>query len=179
MTKKYIVRATKVQTSYLSWHWGVMQILKKNWLVVWKKTWEFCKFSPEHLKVSKLEHWWGPFVQSRKGMTLEFTEELCVMTMKNNARGSNKKHRRVRIISNFISYFYQPSDNIAMFSPLLHTSKKGLSFPFSLSKKIIYLETQLKGELTDLFSKLTGHPCSHRQSRIRMMNTFMIVNIAP
>ena len=26
------------------------------------------------------------FVQSRKGMTLEFTEELCVMTMKNNAK---------------------------------------------------------------------------------------------
>ena len=86
MTKKYIVSATKVQTSYLSWHWGVMQILKKNWLVVWKKTWEFGKFSPEHLKGSKLKHWWGPFVQSRKGMTLEFTEELCVMTMKNNAK---------------------------------------------------------------------------------------------
>ena len=66
-----------------------------------------------------------------------------------------------------------------MFSPLLHPSKKGLSFPFSLGKKIIYLETQLKGELTDLFSKLTGCPCSHRQSRNRMMNTFLIVNIAP
>ena len=44
------------------------------------------KFSPEHLKVSKLGLWWNPFVQSRKGMTLKFTEELCVMTMKNNAK---------------------------------------------------------------------------------------------
>ena len=70
VTKKYIVWATKVQTSYLSWHWGVMQILKKNWLVVWKKTWEFGKFSPEHLKVSKLEHWWGPFVQSRNDLRI-------------------------------------------------------------------------------------------------------------
>ena len=61
----------------------------------------------------------------------------------------------------------------------LHPSKKGLSFPFSLGKKTIYLETQLKGELTDLFLKLTGRPCSHRQSRNRMMNTFIIVNIAP
>ena len=58
-----------------------------------------------------------------------------------------------------------------MFSPLLHPSKKVLSFPFSLGKKIIYLETQLKGELTDLFSKLTGRPCSHRLNRNRMMNT--------
>ena len=55
------------------------------------------------------------------------------------------------IISNFISYLYQPSDNIAMWSPFLHPSKKGLSFPFSLGKKRIYLETQLKGEFTDLF----------------------------
>ena len=28
---------------------------------------------------------WDPFAQSRKGMTLKFTEELCVMVMKNNA----------------------------------------------------------------------------------------------
>ena len=40
VTKVYIVWATKIQRSYLSWHWSVMQILKKNWLLVWKKTWE-------------------------------------------------------------------------------------------------------------------------------------------
>ena len=47
---------------------------------------KFNKFSADHLKVSKLELWWDHFVQSRKGMTLKFTEELCVMTMKNNAK---------------------------------------------------------------------------------------------
>ena len=41
VTKVYIVWATKLQRSYLSWHWGVMHILKKKWLVVWKKTCEF------------------------------------------------------------------------------------------------------------------------------------------
>ena len=46
---------------------------------------------------------------------------------------------------------YEPSDNLAMWSPFLYPSKKGLSFPFSLGKKRIYLETQLKGEFTDLF----------------------------
>ena len=30
----------KVQRSYVSWHWRVMQNLKKIWLVVWKMTWE-------------------------------------------------------------------------------------------------------------------------------------------
>ena len=44
------------------------------------------KFSPDHLKVSKLKLWWDPFVQNRKGMTLKFVEELYVMTMKNNAK---------------------------------------------------------------------------------------------
>ena len=47
---------------------------------------------------------------------------------------------------------YQPSYNLAMshpFASLLHTSKKDLSFPFSLGKKIIYLETQLKEEFTE------------------------------
>ena len=46
---------------------------------------------------------------------------------------------------------YEPSDNLAMWSPFFHPSKKGLSFPFSLGKKRIYRETQLKGEFTDLF----------------------------
>ena len=79
---------------------------------------------------------------------------------------------------------YQPSYNLAMwspFAPLLHPSKKGLSFPFSLDKKRIYLETQLKGEFTDCFENFQVIPCSHRQSRnrmMRMMNTFIIVNIA-
>ena len=66
----------------------------EEWCKIWRETdlllgkWheEFCKFSPEHLKVSKLELWWDPFVQSRKGMILKFTEELCVMTMKYNAK---------------------------------------------------------------------------------------------
>ena len=31
--------AKKVQKSYLSWHWRVIQPLKKNWLFVWKMTW--------------------------------------------------------------------------------------------------------------------------------------------
>ena len=60
----------------------------------WKKTdlWfekrleKFGKLSPEHLKVSKLGLWWDTSVQSRKDMTLKFAEELCVMTMKYNAK---------------------------------------------------------------------------------------------
>ena len=64
------------------------------WCKIWRKTdfcfqkWheEFEKFSPEHLKVSKLGLWWDSFVQSWKCMSLRFTGELCVMRMKNGAK---------------------------------------------------------------------------------------------
>ena len=34
----------------------------------------------------KLGLWWDPFIQSRKCMSLKFTGEFCVMTMKNDAK---------------------------------------------------------------------------------------------
>ena len=39
LSKLCIVWAKKVQRSYLSCYWRVMQNLKKNWLVPWKMTW--------------------------------------------------------------------------------------------------------------------------------------------
>ena len=47
---------------------------------------EFYKFSPEHTKVSKLGLSLGTFIQSRKHMSLKIIGELCVMTMKNDAK---------------------------------------------------------------------------------------------
>ena len=69
---------------------GVIFNGTNGWCKIWRKTdlwfgkWheEYGKFSPEHLKVSKLGFWWDPLIQSRKGMSLKSTEELCVMTMK-------------------------------------------------------------------------------------------------
>ena len=83
VTKVYNVWATKVQRCYLSWHWRVMQFWRKTdfWFEKWHE--KFGKFSPEHLKVSKLGYWWDPLIQSRKCMSWKSTEELCVMTMKN------------------------------------------------------------------------------------------------
>ena len=66
----------------------------EEWCKIWRKTgwWfeklheKFGKFSPEHLGVSKLGLCWDHFVQSRKGMTVLFIEELCVMEIKNNSK---------------------------------------------------------------------------------------------
>ena len=46
---------------------------KENWLLLHKCMEEFEKFSPEHLKVSKLGLWWTFFIRSRKFMSLKFT----------------------------------------------------------------------------------------------------------
>ena len=50
--------------------------------------------------LSKLGLWWDPFVQSRKGMTLKFTEELCVMTMKNDTKTEEELTCRFKIDMN-------------------------------------------------------------------------------
>ena len=91
VTKVYIVWATKAQGSYLSWHWRVNYIrICKFWRKtdLWfeKQLEKFGKFSPEHLIVSKLGLWWDPLVQSRKCITLKFSEELCVMTIMQNLK---------------------------------------------------------------------------------------------
>ena len=60
-----------------------MQNLKRNLHAVWKMTWGIL---PEHTNVSKLGLIWGPFIESRKCMSLKFAGELCIMTMKNGAK---------------------------------------------------------------------------------------------
>ena len=78
----------KVQRSYLSWHSRVMQNLKKNWLVVWEITWGIWQIFTRAIESwdSKLGLLWGTFIPSRISMSLKFIRELCVMTMKKDAR---------------------------------------------------------------------------------------------
>ena len=99
----------------------------------------------------------------------------------------NKQQRSVGIISNFtkretffISYNNQLLFGVmSQYSPLLAPSKNVLPLHFSLVKKEIYWDTHMKDKITDLFWKLPGVPYCHRQSRKRMMNTFIMVNITP
>ena len=99
LTKVHNAWAKKVQGSYAWWHWILMQNLKENWHE------EFRKFSPEHLEVSKLGLWRNSFAQSWKYMSLKFTGELCVMTMKNDAKIDKELTCRfkidVRTLKNF------------------------------------------------------------------------------
>ena len=82
----------KYVTFNLKRYRGVIFHDTEEWCKIWRKTnlwfenWheEYGKFSPEHLKVSKMGLWWDPFIQIRKCMSLRLTEELRVMTMEND-----------------------------------------------------------------------------------------------
>ena len=62
------------------------KIWRKSDLCFQKWHEEFGKFSPGHLKVSKLGLWWGPLRQSTKYMSLKCAGGLRVMKMKNDAK---------------------------------------------------------------------------------------------
>ena len=69
---------------------------------------EFGRFLPDHLKVPKLGLW-DPFVQSRKCMSLKFTKELCVMTMKNDTKLKEELTGRFKIdMRNFRNFDPSP-----------------------------------------------------------------------
>ena len=77
---------------------GVIFHDTRGWCKIWRKTdfwfgeWheDFGKISQEHTEVSKLALLLGPFIQSRKFMSLKSTGELCVVTMKNDAKFEKK-----------------------------------------------------------------------------------------
>ena len=101
----------------------------------------------------------------KEELTCNFKTDMMNWTNFDSSTQKSKKKKKLfnlirgKIISNFTNgetFFYQPSDNLAMWPPFLHPSKKGLSFPFSLGKKRTYLETQFKGKFTDFFLKLPG-----------------------
>ena len=56
----------KAHRSYLSWHWRVMQNLKKNWLVVWKITWKIWKIFIKALDSVKIGTFMGSFCPKYK-----------------------------------------------------------------------------------------------------------------
>ena len=57
-----------------------------NWLVVWKMTWGIWQIFTRALQSLKIGILMGSFNQSWKSMSLKSTEELSVMTMKNDAK---------------------------------------------------------------------------------------------
>ena len=58
------------------------------WVEKWHK--EFCSFSCEQLKIQKFALWLDPFGQSIQIFVWKSTKELCLMTLKSDAKFQEK-----------------------------------------------------------------------------------------
>ena len=93
LTKVYNVWVKKVQSSYLSWHWRVMQNLKKNWLVAWKKTWGIWQIFIRALKSLKIGTLMGSFYPKQKTYELK----IYRWVMKNDEQFEEESTCRFKI----------------------------------------------------------------------------------
>ena len=91
LTKVYNVWTNKLQRSYVSWHWMVIQYLKKNWLVVWKMTRNLVNFhasspKPENMRfdgfvLSKVYKVEGTLSVKRKSLTTVLDEVHFIVNL--------------------------------------------------------------------------------------------------
>ena len=85
LCKVYNFWPKKAQRSYLSWHWKLMQSLKKNWLVVWKVTWKMWQIFTRKTRKSLVGTLMGSFYPKYKmyklkiyrGVNCHDKEEWC------------------------------------------------------------------------------------------------------
>ena len=83
LCKVFNVCPKKVQRNYLSWHWRVMQNLKKNWLVVRKMTWRVWQILTRALESVKIGTLMGSFCPKYKMYEPKIYRGVIFMTMRN------------------------------------------------------------------------------------------------
>ena len=67
--KSYKVSTKKIQKTYHSWHWRMMQNLKKNWLAVSNATWGIWLIFTQPLKSPKMFLWCAISVENIWGLS--------------------------------------------------------------------------------------------------------------
>ena len=129
---------------------GVIFQDTEEWCEIWRQTdwrfekWheEYDKFSPEHLKVSKLGLWWDLLIQSRNSVRLKFTEELCFTAMKNDTKFEAELTCRFKIDMNFTNF--DPSFNGLLVTKVLMGSSwpKYIMFELKQYRVVIFHGTE-------------------------------------
>ena len=83
LCKVFNVCPKKVQRNYLSWHWRVMQNLKKNGLEVRKMTWRVWQILTRALESVKIGTLMGSFCPKYKMYEPKIYRGVIFMTMRN------------------------------------------------------------------------------------------------
>ena len=99
-------------------------------------------------------------------------------------RGSNENKGGVGLLQisqkeRLFHVLYQPIGNLVMWSPFYTLPKKAFLCSSVWERKEYIWKLNWKESLLIYFENCKNAPCSHRQSRNMMMNTFIIVNITP
>ena len=81
LSKSYIKFQLKKYRRILSWHWRVMQSLKKPWPVVSNMTWRIWWLFTQPFRRLNNYFEWTVFFQSVDGLSYKYTEELSFMTL--------------------------------------------------------------------------------------------------
>ena len=81
LSKSYIKFQLKKYRRILSWHWRVMQSLKKTWPVVSNMTWRIWWLFTQPFRRLNNYFEWTVFFQSVDGLSYKYTEELSFMTL--------------------------------------------------------------------------------------------------
>ena len=101
LSTAYKVSAKKVRKSYLSWHWRVIQTLKKNSLFVWKiiGIWNLMNFDSSNEKSENL-HFDGIFLSKVCNVWADIIKASCAAKMtydfKNDIRNLMNFHTSSR-----------------------------------------------------------------------------------
>ena len=117
----------------------------KYWCIIWRKTdlrfqlWhqELSKFSPEQVRKSNNWNFDGVlFIHSRKCMSLKFTGEFCVMTVKNNANFEEELTGQFKIdIRNLTKFVPNTWKNFAFKNDMKNYSKCAFTCAFKNDMK--------------------------------------------
>ena len=75
----YKVSAKNVEKSYLSWNWRVIQTLKRNWLFVWKMTWEIWCILMRAVENLKIYTFMGFFCRNVCNVCAKKIQRSCVV----------------------------------------------------------------------------------------------------
>ena len=98
--RKYMLELKKIQRSYVWLHWRLMWNLKKNWLVLSKKTWRIW-----HIFVHKLKN--RDFILERKMAKLNKNNQIDQMQCENFILSWKKINSPINKIFNACCMFYR------------------------------------------------------------------------
>ena len=102
---------------------------KKNWLVIWKFTWGIWQIFTREFDSPKIGTFMGSFYPKKKMYALKIYGELCVMTMKNDAKFGEKLPCRfkidVRNLGNFDSKLSKICTSVGSFWVMFDSTGDG------------------------------------------------------